>query len=233
MIIRTNLDYLADEINDYNRYFYDKVFRLKEIPSEKDIEEYANKPFLLHPSGVRQVLPYEFGQNRDSLTEGVFERYCKIVMSVVEGTRSALEPFRDFYDSTYHRISLSHYNSLFWAVENYLLAVSDLENKVMFFHAELVRNKKDGDLSASEIALKHWYLVKAGAEDYIVPKQVGEKYGALRNAKNIEKEYGKLDKLKSNEKPSTNRKHLVNVIKSLNEHPQIQKAVINDLDTIE
>ncbi len=85
-------------------------------------------------------------------------------------------------------------------------------------------NTELSELSAFEIALRHWYLVGSREEAYIVPKQVGEKYGHLRNAKNIEKAYGRIET-----GTSGNIKQLTNIQQSLSEYPQIQRAIENDI----
>ena len=86
------------------------------------------------------------------------------------------------------------------------------------------------DLSAFEIALKHWYLVEAKIEDYIIPKHVGEKYKNLANYKNIEKSFGDLDTKPRRREP--NLKNLNKVKKSLIDFPKIQRAIQNDIDKL-
>jgi|UniRef100_UPI004049716E hypothetical protein len=91
-------------------------------------------------------------------------------------------------------------------------------------------HKEKSELSAFEIALKHWYLVKANIEDYIIPKHVGEKYKDLANYKNIETSFGDLDTKPRRREPTL--KNLNKVKKSLIDFPEIQKAIENDIDKL-
>ena len=88
---------------------------------------------------------------------------------------------------------------------------------------------KESELSAFEIALKHWYLVKYKKEDWIDPVKVGEKYKHLRNNKNIEDHFRDIDSKRSR-KPK--QKELKNLENSLTGYPDGQKAIQNDIDKL-
>lgn len=113
-----------------------------------------------------------------------------------------------------------------------------LELTAFFERLDIPKNKNEGDLthkekselSAFEIALKHWYLVKANIEYYIIPKHVGEKYKDLANYKNIETSFGDLDAKPRRREPTL--KNLNKVKKSLIDFPEIQKAIENDIDKL-
>lgn len=85
------------------------------------------------------------------------------------------------------------------------------------------------DLSAFEIALRHWYLVKYKKEDWIEPVKVGKKYKDLRNYKNIEDHSRDID---SNRNRKPKQKELKNIENSLSDYPDIQKAIQNDIDKL-
>lgn len=86
----------------------------------------------------------------------------------------------------------------------------------------------DNDLSAFEIALRHWYLMKSGIEQDITSVDVSKKYKHLKSPKNIEKSYNNIF-LK---RKKANKKQLITVLNSLKEYPNVQKAIENDLDKI-
>ncbi len=86
---------------------------------------------------------------------------------------------------------------------------------------------KESDLSAFEIALKHVYLFKAGIEK-LNGGQIAKNYKGIKSTKNIEQFYN--DILKKREVP--NKSQLIKVHDSLNEYPDIQKAIQNDIDKL-
>ena len=88
---------------------------------------------------------------------------------------------------------------------------------------------KESGLSAFEIALRHWYLVKYKKEDWIDPVKVGEKYKHLRNNKNIEDHFRDID-IKRSRKPK--QKELKNIENSLSDYSEIQRAIQNDIDKL-
>ena len=110
------------------------------------------------------------------------------------------------------------------------ILLSNIKPASLRVHSDILTHRENSELSAFEIALKHWYLVKANIEDYIIPKQVGEKYKDLANYKNIEKSFGDLDTKPRRREP--NLKNLNKVKKSLIDFPEIQKAIENDIDKL-
>jgi hypothetical protein len=86
---------------------------------------------------------------------------------------------------------------------------------------------KESDLSAFEIALKHYYLY-LGDKENLTSREIAEMYEGIRNTKNIEMAYNNL--LNNLRKP--NRKHLKIVHDSLSEYPDVQKAIKNDIDKL-
>ncbi|WP_276363546.1 hypothetical protein [Daejeonella sp. H1SJ63] len=95
---------------------------------------------------------------------------------------------------------------------------------------EIQKLKSKGELSAFEIALRHWYLVYGKEENYIIPKQVGEKYQHLVDKTNIAKSYSRIDKAKG--KIGT-KAQLLKIHDSLSDFPKIQKAIINNIDELD
>lgn len=93
-----------------------------------------------------------------------------------------------------------------------------------------LKSHKGNTLSAFEIALKHWYLVNSGAEKYIIPKAVGEKYRQFASYKNIEKFYSQIDSKPPKREPS--KKNLEAVKNDLSNYPNIQNAITNDIDRL-
>jgi hypothetical protein len=88
------------------------------------------------------------------------------------------------------------------------------------------QSQNEKKLTATEVALRHLYLVKGKKEKYLIPRQVGEKYKHLASAKNIEMAYSKVDKVGYIPK----LKQLMNIKKTLEEYPEIMKAIDNDMN---
>lgn len=90
-------------------------------------------------------------------------------------------------------------------------------------------DKTNNQLSAFEIALRQWYLVKYGEETFLTPVQVGLKFKEIRNHKNIEDCYRDLECNPPRRKP--NKTHLENILRSIkDDYPLTKKALINDID---
>lgn len=82
-------------------------------------------------------------------------------------------------------------------------------------------------LSSFEIALKHRYLYLAKKEN-LTSREVAEIYKGIKTPKNIEMAYNDISK----KRKIPNEKQLKNVYDALSEHPEIQKAIQNDIDTL-
>jgi len=87
---------------------------------------------------------------------------------------------------------------------------------------------KESDLSAFEIALKHYYLYLAKKEN-LSSKEISEMYHGVKNKTNIVLAYNKLFKADSKK---GNKSQLKKVNDSLNEYPDIQRAIQNDIDKL-
>lgn len=89
--------------------------------------------------------------------------------------------------------------------------------------------KSPSELTAFEIALKHWYLERAGIESYTNAIEIASKYNGIRSTKNIELAFNDI----AQKRKKANLKQLKNVMKSLDDYPIIQKAIQNDLDKLQ
>lgn len=87
------------------------------------------------------------------------------------------------------------------------------------------------NLSTLEVALRHWYLVNAKKERFIIPADVGKKYAHLKDKYNVAKEYGKLNNGEF-EFQKYHIKYLLNVKSSLKDYEDVQKAIENDIDRL-
>lgn len=83
-------------------------------------------------------------------------------------------------------------------------------------------------LTAFELALRHCYLVKGCIEQYLKGGKVGEKYSCYGSKKNIELAFNDIE----NGRRKAKLEELQNVLNTLIEYPQIQKALENDIDLI-
>jgi hypothetical protein len=86
-------------------------------------------------------------------------------------------------------------------------------------------------LTAFELALRHWHLVKARVEPYILARQVGEKYKELKSWKNIQSGFLKIDSSPQKRSPKLNE--LQNILSTLLDFPEIQKAISNEIDKLD
>ena len=86
---------------------------------------------------------------------------------------------------------------------------------------------KESELSAFEIALKHYHLNRAGIEN-LKGGQIARMYKGISSTKNIEMAYNDL--LVDRKKP--NKSQLKKVHDCLSEYPNIQKAIQNDIDKL-
>lgn len=91
-------------------------------------------------------------------------------------------------------------------------------------------NVGEKNLTAFEIALRHMYLVRGKAEHWIPPSDVGRKYSHLKSFKNIEVGYRQLEAKPRKREPKTIE--LQRVLNTLDNFPEIQKAIINDIDVL-
>jgi hypothetical protein len=92
---------------------------------------------------------------------------------------------------------------------------------------ELDKQTHKSDLSAFEIALKHYYL-SLGKKENLTSRQLAEKYKGVRASKNIEMAYNNLwEKRKKG-----NKSQLKKVHDSLSEYPDVQNAIQNDIDKL-
>lgn len=121
-------------------------------------------------------------------------------------------------------------NSIKTITEIKEILLSNTKPASLRVHSDILTHRENSELSAFEIALRHWYLVEANIEDYIIPKHVGEKYKDLANYKNIEISFGDLDAKPRRREP--NIKNLNKVKKSLIDFPEVQKAIENDIDKL-
>lgn len=140
MVVRTNLDYLAHVLESYNFAFSSMVFYEGRIPTPLEVEKFIKEPSLLHWSGVRQVLPAEFNQNRDFLPEDLFKRYCKGVLAVIGVVRDTLNPFSQRFEEAVYAggASLFYINELISSINSYLWAVDDLEDRVRYYFPDII-----------------------------------------------------------------------------------------------
>ena len=90
-----------------------------------------------------------------------------------------------------------------------------------------INPSKESDLSAFELALKHYRLYLAKKEN-LTSKEVVEIYRGFKNSKNIEQAYNDL--IKGRKKG--NNLQLKRVSDSLSEFPDVQKAIQNDIDNL-
>ncbi len=93
----------------------------------------------------------------------------------------------------------------------------------------ILKRAESNNLTPFEIAIKDQYLSKANKIDKIhFAKDFIERYKGLRSSKNLEEQFNHLN----NNRRKPNRKQLQNVHDSLSEYPDIQKAIINDIDQL-
>lgn len=90
-----------------------------------------------------------------------------------------------------------------------------------------INPSKESDLSAFELALKHYRLFLAKKEN-LTSKEVVEIYRGFKNSKNIEQAYNAL--IAGRKKG--NQSQLKRVSDSLSEFPDVQKAIQNDIDNL-
>lgn len=90
-----------------------------------------------------------------------------------------------------------------------------------------INPSKESDLSAFELALKHYRLFLAKKEN-LTSKEVVEIYRGFKNSKNIEQAYNDL--IAGRKKG--NQSQLKRVSDSLSEFPDVQKAIQNDIDNL-
>ncbi len=90
-----------------------------------------------------------------------------------------------------------------------------------------INPSKESDLSAFELALKHYCLFIAKKEK-LTSKEVAELYRGFKNPKNIELAYNDL--IAGRKKG--NQSQLKRVSDSLSEFPDVQKAIQNDIDNL-
>lgn len=89
--------------------------------------------------------------------------------------------------------------------------------------------KSPSELTAFEIALKHWYLERAGIESYSGAIEIASKYKGIKNSKNIELAFNDIVQ----KRKKANLKQLKNILNSLKDYPIVQKAIQNDLDKLQ
>ena len=109
------------------------------------------------------------------------------------------------------------------------MQLPSIQIKRLITYLDWLRTYKGNTLTAYEIALQHHYLVKYNKEKWIEPVEVGKKYHHLRNAKNIEDHYRDFD---NNRNRPPKIKELEKIEDFIAGYPDIQKAVINDIDKL-
>jgi len=166
------------------------------------------------------LIEHKFGA--DELTDNMINEVIKTNDTLI----GKIKKFNDDQKKDYKLLE-NLFNCLMWNYEDY----REISFEIEWLRTQRGLVKEPSNLSATEIALRQWYLVEAKIEPYIIPRQVGQKYKHLADCTNIAMAYSSFDKNPRTKYP--NLKQLKNVKNSLSEYPNIQSAISNDIDKLE
>lgn len=138
-IERTNLDYLAEECQQYLFFYIGVKHSDKGVPTPSQNNAYMAKEFILHPSGALQTIIHEFNLNRDNLPEELFVRYCKSTLAGLQKIKGDLTDIKEKYAEAYYSkvIDSEHWHAINSPVLAYLYCIWHLEEKILFYYPSL------------------------------------------------------------------------------------------------
>jgi hypothetical protein len=151
--------------------------------------------------------------DKDLLNGNTFDESRKLYAVPLSKMKNYTDDERGIYRSLERLFELNmHYCRHFYEVK---------------YAIDEINPSKESDLSAFELALKHYRLFLAKKEN-LTSKEVVEIYRGFKNSKNIEQAYNDL--IAGRKKG--NQSQLKRVSDSLSEFPDVQKAIQNDIDNL-